>query len=166
MMLEKAKTKGWDAKLVRCALADAFRVLDATTGPVGHRRLKAAMPDYEYSAADIAEQRMMEVEAQRKGETTMRKRLVAKIKPTSLEISRSDLVLFGMGGQKAWLKLCAAYPEHRRVLIAAAKGQAKRYKGREIARWIGMPESTFRAHRDFAADIIAKQLNRAGVAVW
>jgi len=165
-MLDKATTKEWDAKLVRYALADAFRVLDATTGPVGHKRLKAAMPEYEYSAADIAEQRMMEVEAQRKGETTMRKRLVAKVKPTSLEISRSDMVLFGTAHQRAWLKMCAAYPEHRAVLIAAAKGQAKRYSGREVAKWLGMPHSTFQRHRDFAADLIAVHLNRLGVQPW
>lgn len=165
-MLDKAKTTLWDAKAVRCALADAFRVLDATTGKVGHRRLKAAMPDYEYSEADIAEQRLMEVEAQRKGETTVRKRLVAKIKPSSWEISRSDQVLFGDGRQRAWLKMVNAYPEHKAVLIAAAKGQAKRYSGREVAGWLGMPEATFRLHRDFAARIIAKQLNKAGITVW
>jgi hypothetical protein len=165
-MLEKATVKQWNAKMVRHALADAFRVLDATTGPVGHKRLKAAMPDYEYSESDIQEQRLMEVEAQRKGETTVRKRLVAKIKPSSWEISRSDQVLFGTTRHRAWLKLVNAYPEHKAVLIAAAKGQARRYSGREVAKWLGMPEATFRLHRDFAADIIAKQLNRAGVPTW
>jgi hypothetical protein len=165
-MLDKATTKQWDAKLVRCALADAFRVLDATTGRVGHKRLKAAMPEYEYDQSDIAEQRLMEVEAQRKGETTMRKRLVAKIKPSSWDISRSDMVLFGMGQHRPWLRMVSAYPEHQAVLIAAVKGQAKRYSGRDVAKWLGMPEATFRLRRDFAADVIAKQLNRSGLPVW
>lgn len=165
-MLEKAKTKGWDAKLVRHAMADAFRVLDATAGRVGHKRLKAAMPDYEYSEADLQGQRMMEVEAQAKGETTMRRRLLARVKPNSLEISRSDMVLFGIGDQKAWLQLVAAYPEHRQVLIAAVRGQAKRFSGRDVAKWLGMPHSTFQRHRDFAAGVIAKQLNEKGVLPW
>lgn len=165
-MLDKATTKEWTAKSVRDALADAFRVLDATTGPVGHKRLKAAMPSYEYDQSDIAEQRLMEVEAQRKGETTMRKRLVAKIKPSSWDISRSDVVLFGLGHQRPWLRLVSAYPDHQAVLIAAVKGQARRYSGRDVAKWLGMPHSTFQRHRDFAADVIAVHLNRMGIKPW
>lgn len=95
--VDRTTTKQWDAKSVRDALAMAFRVLNATTGAAGHKGLKASMPEYEYSAANIAEQKLMEVEAQRKGETTMRKRLLARIKPNSHEISRSDLILFGKG---------------------------------------------------------------------
>lgn len=164
--LDRPQAKHWDAKSVRDALAMAFRVLNATTGPVGHKRLKAAMPEYEYSAADIAEQRLMEVEAQRKGETTMRKRLLARIKPTSHEISRSDLVLFGKGEHKAWLKLVAAYPDHRRILIAAVRGQARGMSGRKTAERLGVPLATFQRHRDFAADVIAKQLNAKGLEPW
>lgn len=165
-MLDKATTKEWTAKSVRDALADAFRVLDATTGRVGHKRLKAAMPEYEYDQSDIAEQRLMEVEAQRKGETTMRKRLVARIKPNSHQIARSDMVLFGYREQKAWLKLVAAYPDHRAVLIAAVKGQARGHSLRETARQRGVPFETFRGHAAFAADVIAVQLNKAGVMTW
>lgn len=165
-MLDKATTKEWDAKMVRDALADAFRVLDATTGRVGHKRLKAAMPEYEYSEADLQEQKLMEVEAQRKGETTVRKRLVAKIKPSSWDISRSDMVLFGRGHHRPWLRLVSAYPEHQAVLIASAKGQARRYSGREVAKWLGMPLTTFQRHRDFAADVIAVHLNRMGIDPW
>ncbi len=165
-MLHKATTTEWTAKSVRDALADAFRVLDATTGPVGHRRLKAAMPDYEYDEADLQEQRLMEVEMQRQGYTTLRRRLVAKIKPSSWDISRSDMVLFGNGHHRPWLRLVAAYPEHQAVLIAAAKGQARRYSGREVAKGLGMPHSTFQRYRDFAADVIAVHLNRMGVKPW
>jgi hypothetical protein len=165
-MLDKSTTKEWTAKSVRDALADAFRVLDATTGRVGHKRLKAAMPEYEYDQSDIAEQRLMEVEAQRKGETTMRKRLVAKIKPSSWEISRSDVVLFGHGQHRGWLRLVSAYPEHQAVLIAAVKGQARRYTGREIAKQLGMPHTSFQRYRDFAANVVAVHLNRMGVKPW
>jgi hypothetical protein len=164
--LDRPKTRQWDAKSVRDALAQAFRVLNATTGPVGHKRLKAAMPDYEYSKADIQEQKLMEVEAQRKGETTVRKRLLARIKPNSHEISRSDLVLFGKGDQKAWLKLVSAYPDHRRILIAAAKGQARGLSGRKVAERLGMPLATFQRHRDFAAGLIAKHLNEREIEAW
>jgi hypothetical protein len=164
--LDRPKAKQWDAKSVRDALAMAFRVLNATTGPVGHKRLKAAMPEYEYSASDIAEQKLMEVEAQRKGETTMRKRLLARIKPNSHEISRSDLILFGKGDQKAWLKLASAYPDHRRILIAAVKGQARGMSGRKVSSAMGVPLATFQRHRDFAAAQIANHLNKAGVQPW
>ena len=164
--IDRPQTKTWDAKSVRDALAMAFRVLNATTGPVGHKRLKAAMPDYEYSPSDIAEQKLMEVTAQAKGETTMRKRLLARIKPSSHEISRSDLVLFGKGDQKAWLKLVNAYPDHKRILIAAVKGQSRGLSGRRVAERLQMPESSFRLHRDFAADIIAKHLNKCGLERW
>ena len=96
----------------------------------------------------------------------MRSRLAVKIKPNSHEIARSDVVLFGDKGQKAWLKLAAAYPEHRAVLIAAVLGQAKRYSGRDVAKWLGMPLATFQRHRDFAAGVIAAHLNRIGVETW
>ncbi|GGA64842.1 hypothetical protein [Pelagibacterium lentulum] len=164
--LDRPQTKQWCAKSVTDALAQAFRVLNATTGPVGHKRLKAAMPEYEYSASDIAEQKLMEVEAQRKGETTMRKRLLARIKPNSHEISRSDLILFGKGEHKAWLKLVAAYPDHRRILIAAVKGRARGLSGRKVAERLHMPLTTFQRHRDYAAGQIAAQLNRTGVKPW
>lgn len=165
-MLDKPKIDQWDAKMVRNALADAFRVLDATTGRVGHKRLKAAMPEYEYDQADIQEQHLMEVEARRKGETTMRRQLVAKIKPNSHQIARSDMVLFGHRDQRAWLKLCAAYPEHRAALIAAVKGQARGWSLRETAKRRGVPFETFRGHAAFAAAVIAVQLNRAEVMTW
>lgn len=165
-ILDRPQTKAWDARSVRDALAMAFRVLNATTGQVGHKRLKASMPEYEYSAADIAEQKLMEVEAQRKGETTMRKRLLARIKPNSHEISRSDMILFGKGEHKAWLKLVAAYPDHRRILIAAVKGQARGLSGRKVAERLGMPLATFQRHRDYAADVIAARLNEKGIQRW
>ena len=164
--IDRPQTKAWDAKSVRDALAMAFRVLNATTGPVGHKKLRAAMPEYEYDEADLQGQRLMEVLAQSKGETTMRKRLLSRIKPNSHEISRSDHVLFGKGDQKAWLKLVSAYPDHRRILIAAVKGQSRGLSGRRVAERLNMPESSFRLHRDFAADIIAKHLNKSGLERW
>ena len=160
------RSKTWTAKSVKQALAHAFKVLNATTGPVGHKRLKAAMPEYQYSTADLAEQQLMEVEARRKGETTMRRRKAAMIKPSSKEISQSDMILFGKGDRKPWLKLVGAYPDHRRLLIAAVQGAARGHSARSVARRIGIPESSFRLQVGFAASTIAKQLNRAGEERW
>ena len=157
-MLDKAKT-AWDAKSVRDALADAYRVLYASGGRVGHKPIKAAWPSYQLEPIDIAEQRLA-------GNINYG-RMKAIIKPNAIEISRMEIVLLGANGMGPWLNgAVTAYPDHRYVLIAAVEGQAKRYSGRDVARWLGMPEATFRLHRDFAASIIAKQLNRAGVPAW
>ena len=157
--IERTAIQLWDAKSVRMALVEAFRVLHAVEGRVGHKRLKAAWPEYMLEPIDIAEQRL--------AGNIHKGRLKALIKPTSLQISRMETVLLGSGDTPGWLNgAVRAYPEHRWVLIADVQGQAKRYSGREIARWLGMPEATFRLQRNFAADIIARQLNRVGVSRW
>lgn len=121
--------------------------------------MKAAWPEYMLEPIDIAEQRL--------AGNIHQGRLKAIIKPTALQISRMETVLLGSGGMPGWLNgAVKAYPDHRRVLIAAVRGQARRYSGREVAKWFGMPEATFRLHRDFAADIIARQLNRAYLGAW
>lgn len=158
-MLDRPTTKQWDAKSVRDALAEAFRVLHACEGRVGHKRLRAAWPEYMLEPIDIAEQRL--------AKNIQQGRLRAVIKPTSLQISRMETVLLGSGGMTGWLNgAVKGYPDHRRVLIAAVQGQARRFSGREVARWLGMPEATFRHHRDFAAETVAKQLNRASLHRW
>lgn len=157
-MLEVA-AKTWTPERVRKAIADAFRVLHAVEGKVGHKRLKAAWPEYRLDQIDIAEQRL--------AGNIHHGRLKSVVKPNSVEIWRMETVLIGSGTMLGWLNgQVRAYPEHRRVLIIAAQAQARRYSGREAARWLGMPEATFRHQRDFAAGIIAKQLNAAGVKVW
>lgn len=158
-MLDRPQAQQWDAKGVRSALAEAFRVLHAIEGRVGHSRVRAAWPEYMLEPIDIAEQRL--------AKNIHQGRLRAIIKPTSLQISRMETVLLGTGDMPGWLNgAVKGYPDHRRVLIAAVQGQAKRYSGREVARWLGMPEATFRLHRDFGADIIARHLIRAGVDRW
>lgn len=158
-MLDKAKTAEWDARSVRDALADAYRVLNACEGRVGHKRIKAAWPEYQLEPIDIAEQKL--------AGNIHHGRMRAMIKPTATDISRMEMVLLGSHGMPAWLNgAVKAYPEHRGILIAAAMAQAKRYSGRTVAGWLGMPLSTFQRHRDFAAAIIAKQLNGANVPVW
>ena len=140
------------------ALADAFRVLHAVESRPGHKRIKAAWPEYLTEWSD-------EVGAVEKG--TNRKTKMPRTVPRSIDISRMETVLLGRDGMPPWLNgAVKAYPEHRRILIVAVKAQARRYSGREVARWLGMPESSFRASRDFGAAQIAKQLNRAGVRPW
>ncbi|RDE07718.1 hypothetical protein [Pelagibacterium lacus] len=157
--LDRTTMKQWDARSVRFALADAFRVLSAIEGRVGHKRMKAAWPEYMLEQIDIAEQRL--------AKNIHQGRLKAVIKPNALQISRMETVLLGSGGMPGWLNgAVKAYPEHRQVLIAAARGQAKRYSGREVARWLGMPLTTFQRNRDFAASHIARQLNAQGVELW
>lgn len=136
----------WTAKSVRVALADAYRVLSATGGRVGHKRLKTAWPAH---ASDYPEPK-----------TPMRR-------PSSIEISRMEIVLLGSSQMGPWLNgAIMGYPEHRDLLITSSMWQALRYSGREIADKLGMPESTYRSQRDFAAGIIARQLNNAGVKPW
>ncbi|WMT90130.1 hypothetical protein [Pelagibacterium sp. H642] len=157
--LERTTTKQWDAKSVRMALVDAFRVLHAVESRPGHRRVRAAWPEYMLEPIDIAEQRL--------AGNIHQGRLKALIKPTALQISRMETVLLGRDGMPPWLNgAVKAYPEHRRILIVAVKAQAKRHSGREAARWLGLPLTTFQRHRDFAADVVAKQLNAKRVERW
>jgi|TARA_A100001391_G_scaffold205427_1_gene206169 hypothetical protein len=157
--LDRPKAKAWDARSVRMALADAFRVLHAVESRPGHKRIKAAWPEYMLEPIDIAEQRL--------AGNIQQGRMKAVIKPNAIQISRMETVLLGRDGMPPWLNgAVKAYPEHRRILIVAVKAQAKRHSGRTVAGWLGMPETTFRLHRDFAAATIATQLNRMGVLVW
>lgn len=157
-MLDKAKT-AWDAKSVRYALAEAYRVLHACEGRVGHKQVRAAWPAHQLEPADVAEQRL--------AGNIHHGRMKAIIKPNALDITRMEIVLLGANGMPPWLNgAVMAYPDHRSVLIAAVEGQARRYSGRDVAKWLGMPLTTFQRHRDFAAGLIAKQLNAAGVRSW
>ncbi len=156
----------WTAKSVRKELAQAFRVLHAATAHPGHGALRAAMPAYEYSVADIAEQQQAEVEARRQGDTTMRERLVSRFRPSSEEISRSHQILLGHKGMHPWLKLAEAYPEHQATLEQAALAAARGIGDRRLCRERGWNLSTFQRYRDHAAQVIATHLNRAGVRPW
>lgn len=156
----------WTARAVRKELAFAFRVLHATTGPVGHTKLKAAMPAYEYSTADLAEQHMSEVEARRQGETTMRSRLAARFSPSSEQIARSHLILLGTKDARPWLKLADAYPEHQAYLVDAVLAAARGVGDRRLCRERGWNLSTFQRYRDHAAEVIASHLNRQHLVPW
>lgn len=154
----------WTAKAVRKELAFAFRVLHATTGPIGHKALKAAMPEYEYSTADLNEQYLAEVEASRKGEATMHN--TPRLRPSSEQIARSHDVLLGSGNVRPWLRLVDDYPLHRDFLVEAVLAASRGKGDRSLCRERGWNLSTFQRYRDHAAAVIAERLNRFGTAPW
>lgn len=156
----------WSAKAVRKELAHAFRVLHATTSRPGHKPVRAAMPAYEYSAADRAEQLHAELEARRQGETTMQARLASRFRPSADEISRAHDILLGAPGSRPWLRMADAYPEHQAVLEQAALAAARGIGDRRLCRERGWNLSTFQRYRDHAAQVIATHLNRSGLRPW
>lgn len=155
----------WDAKSVRKEMARAYRVLHATTTMPGHKPLRAAMPAYEYSASDRAEQLQAEVAARARGETTMHDRLASRYRPSAEEISRANIVL-GVHGARSWLAMAEAYPEHQAVLEQAVLAAARGIGDRRLCRDRGWNLSTFQRYRDHAAQVIATHLNRAGLRPW
>lgn len=154
----------WTGKAIRKELAFAFRVLHATTGKVGHKALKAAMPEYQYSTADMNEQYLAEVEATRKGEATPAN--TPRLRPSSEQIERSDLVLLGSGSVRPWLRMTDDYPLHRDFLIEAVLAASRGKGDRSLCRDRGWNLSTFQRYRDHAAGVIATQLNRLGIKPW
>lgn len=154
----------WTAVAIRKELAFAFRVLHATTGKVGHKALKAAMPDYQYSTADLNEQYLAEVEASKKGEPTMLN--TPRLRPSSEQIAHSHAVLLGTAAVRPWLRLADDYPLHRDFLIEAALAAARGVGDRQLCRDRGWNLSTFQRYRDHAAQVIATHLNRAELRPW
>lgn len=100
---------------------------------------------------------MAEVQANKIGETTLSKRLRATIKPNSHEIATMEAILID---HKSWLKgSVRGYPEHRRALIASAKANAAGESDRALCRKKGWDRRKFGRLRDFAAKLIADELN-------
>lgn len=148
----------WTAEDVRRALAEAYRVLSASEGRVGHKRLKAAWPEHYVEWEDLLAQQQHK---------TMRKTMPPRLRPTSIQIQRMEVVLLGARQMPPWLNgRVRSYPSGRKMLMASAMGAAHRYSGRQICEAFYWPEATFRRHRDKAAAIIAQELNAAGLSVW
>lgn len=151
-------TDQWTAEDVRRALAEAYRVLSASEGRVGHKRLKAAWPDHAVEWEDLLAQQQHK---------TMRKTMPPKLRPTSVQIQHMEMVLIGTAKMPPWLngRVCS-YPSGRRMLMASVMGAAHRYSGRQICEAFFWVEATFRWQRDKAAGIIAQELNERGIEVW
>ena len=153
----------WTAKLVRYEMAKAYQVLFDTTGRIGPEELKSSWPDYRYSAADIAEQRL----ARTNGVGRMR----AKVQRTAREISRMEIILAGCtvngAHRPAW---ATAYLSDnkvlRRALVEWCMWELFGWDTERECRRRGWAYSTFRRRRDNAAQIVADRLNAAGVPTW
>lgn len=154
----------WTAKAVRKEMAFAFRVLNATTGPVGHKQLKSAYPAYQYSAADMNEQYLAEVDASRKGEATVLN--APRLRPSSEQIGRSHDILLGTAQLRPWIKMADGYPLHQSILVEALLAASRGIGDRRLCRENGYNLSTFQRYRDHAAGVIAERLNQIGVAPW
>lgn len=151
-------TDQWTAEGVRKALAEAYRVLSASEGRVGHKRLKAAWPEHAVEWEDLLAQQQHK---------TMRKTMLPRLRPTAMQIYHMEIVLLGTAKRPPWLNgAVRSYPSGRKMLMASVMGAAHRYSGRQICEAFFWSESTFRWKRDRAAAIIAEELNRAEVPVW
>lgn len=151
-------THQWTGEHVRNALAEAYRVLSASEGRVGQKRLRAAWPEHMVEWEDLLAQQQHK---------TMRKTMPPKLRPTSVQIYHMELALIGTARMPPWLNgRVRSYPTGRRMLMAGAMGAAHRYSGRQICEAFRWPESSFRYHRDRAAAIVAQELNEAGIAAW
>lgn len=148
----------WDADRVRSALARAYRVLNASEGRVGHRKLRAAWPEHSVEWEDLL--------AQQEHKTTRRTE-APRIRPSSIDIARMEMVLLGAGRMPAWLNgRVRSYPTGRNMLVASVMAASHRYSGRQLCEAFGWVETTFRRQRDKAAAIIADELNSRSVAAW
>lgn len=151
-------TEQWTVEGVRKAIAEAYRVLSASEGRVGHKRLKGAWPEHAVEWEDM----LAQVEHK-----TMRKTMLPRLRPTSIQIHRMDIVLIGERHRPAWLNgMVRSYPTGRKMLMAGAMGAAHRYSGRQICEAFGWAEATFRWQRDKAAAILVAELADQGVEPW
>ena len=172
MMLDTidAPVNLWTPQAVLPYLTEAFRTDRALGGRIGPARLKAAMPNYEYSAADLAEQHQAELEANRRGETTMSKRRKARIPVTIEQIGRMEAVLgcrMPAHPSDNWLAgPLLAYPEHRARLVAWIFADLAGIGAADLCRRQGWSLATFKRHRGFAGQVIADRLNRARAEIW
>ncbi|WP_378952155.1 hypothetical protein [Mesorhizobium sp. ANAO-SY3R2] len=153
----------WTSKLVRYEMAKAYQVLFDTTGGIGPDTIKSSWPDYRYSTADIAEQRI--------AKTNGKGRMRAKVPRTAREIYRMEIILAGatVNGlhRPAW---ATAYLNGdkalRRALVEWCMWELYGWDTEAECRRRGWAYSTFRSRRDKAAGIIADALNTAGVPTW
>lgn len=151
-------TDQWTEEAVRKALAEAYRVLSASEGRVGHKKFKAAWPEHYVEWEDLLAQ------VQHK---TMRKTMLPRLRPTSVQIQRMEMALLGTRHMPAWLNgRVRSYPTGRKMLMASVMGAAHRYSGRQICEAFGWAEATFRWQRDKAAAIVVQELKESGIEPW
>lgn len=160
----------WTKDLVKAALVDAFECDYDTGGRVGPKMYGSSMPDYLVDSKDIWWQR--ESGSNKVG------RMRAKIPRRSIEISRMEIVLLGHqdgGGRHVpnWLGgFLRDLEGPRNCLEAHAVNSAfwnlrgKEFNAKRFCKKTGWSYFTYRSRRDRGAEIIALQLNEAGIKPW
>jgi hypothetical protein len=154
----------WTAKLVKEALVEAYEVLSDTTGRVGPRSVKAYWPDYQIDGADFTIQSIA-------GTNTVGRMRVRRQR-TMREIGRMEIVLLGSKGPQgqdipAWLNgTVAQYERPRKCLMAWVMCKHHGVTEKGLCERAGWPLATFKRHKDYAAGVIAHNLNQAGVEPW
>ena len=157
-MLDRSNITPWTAESVRRSLSEAYRVLNATVGRVGHKRLVAAWPEHYVEWEDLL--------AQQQHKTT-RKTEAPRLRPSSIQIERMEMVMLGSRGMPAWLNgRVRSYPSGRKMLLVASMAASHRYSGRQVCEAFGWAEATYRWQRDRAAGIVADELNDIGIGAW
>lgn len=157
----------WTPKKVIDALADAYRVLSAIEGRVGHKQLKAHMPEPMVSWSDFWGQQIEEADKGKRAPVKVRRPL-----PSSQQIAHMETVLIGGRTPSGvilppWLNgTVRGYPEQRRKLLLGSMARARGISDRKLCRRRGWTLSTFQRQRNRAAEIVAGQLNRANLPTW
>lgn len=152
----------WTPALVKSALVEAHQVLSDTTDRVGPARLRAAWPEYYRDWGDLI--------AQAENGVKPKNRIYRR--RSSLDIQRMEIVLLGARDrfgvmQPAWLNgSVTSYERPRKCLIAWVMCQHHGVTEKALCERNQWPLATFRRHKDFAAGVIAQNLNAGGVEVW
>lgn len=151
----------WTSKLVCAALLDSYQILSDTTGRVGPSKSRGFWPEYMPDFADLMAR--AEIEQIR---TKVRRR-----QRTAHEIKRMEMALCGWtdrdgNDHPAWLNgPLLNYDRPRKCLIGSVMCKYYSVKIKDMCAKNRWPISTFKRHRDFAADQIAQNLNKLNVEV-
>lgn len=156
----------WTAAIVKVELKAAFEVLFDTTGRVGPGGHKSNWPEYlqQVTQSDNAEQQL--------SGTNAVGRMRARVQRSAREISNMEKVLLGHKGKDG--KLHPAWPigflkdsdGMRRCLVSWCIWEVRGWHAKKECQRRGWSYTTFRRRRDRGAEIIAFNLNEAGIELW
>ena len=152
----------WTEVRVRQVIPEALRVLAATEGRVGPRRVLTNWPDMALEWHELVS--MNEVGSGYRAKMSRRS-------PTAAEIERADIVLLGFRHRgveyPGFLNgSVMAYPLQREKLILASIVRSRKQSERSLCRATGWNLSTFQNQRAFAARVVADWLNGANYPSW
>lgn len=162
--------KGWDEKLVKAHLIQAFVVLYDTTGRVGPGKVNTYWPDYTLNPVEKADQLL--------AGTNSIGRMRARIPRSVREIGRMENALIGFRDprgdeHRGWLSAFLESHQGARTCLgiyvtktAEAEIRNRPFKQKGFCNHIGLAYSTYRRRRDDGAQIIAGKLDLLGVSPW